>query len=552
MGGILDRWWKLVIVNLFPFLPFVLFLSVRRKNGMAALQDLATGTKVVMKPERQTRAHIPHDCESIVGSLDETRRIGPHLVMKTLEQRAGEEIFLGYDTRLLRKVWIRQCESGATLSRYVSAISRNTRLRWLAGRTADGRSWDAFEAVEGQPLMNLLGTPQGWHAVRYWLYDLAEELRAACAEHNLPDLLTLDRIWITADGRAKLMDFRAWGIERDLRPQPLPAGDEFDCARSFLNQVAMSALEGRVATSDEAVSRPPKALLPLHARTFLNHLSTATDLGHIAEELRPLLVKRATITRSRRLALAAACCLLPFGLTGNVVYQFVTRPDNKFPAAEIEVVRRVLERLDSIEHLERPSAEQREERQLLETYLRYPTNYAVPVLRWEQELYRKAFIALTQQRRWTEAYGHLHPRNYIEVTNAIQPLQESIQPKRPRDRLGSSFVPRLVLFGLGIGYVIVIGFSFCGAVLLRGLMVHALGIAIVDGRGRPASRLRVLVRTLAVWSPLLVIPLLLPVPDHPWLITFATITFCAGAAWSVVTPTRSLPDQIARTWLVPR
>jgi uncharacterized RDD family membrane protein YckC len=546
------QWWKFVIVNLFPFLPFILFMTARRKNGMAALQDLATGTKVVMKPERQSRARTQHQSESIVGNRDETRRIGPYLVIKTLEQRVGEEILLGYDTRLLRKVWIRQCESGAALPRRVVGISRDTRIRWLTGRTADGRSWDAFEAVEGQPLMNLLRTPLGWHVVRYWLYDLAGELQAACAEQTLPDSLTLDRIWITSDGRAKLMDFRAWGIKTDLPPAESQAGAGLDSARAFLIQVASSALQGRVVTPEEAISRPANAVLPLHARMFLNQLPAATDLGHVADQLRPLLVTRATITRSRRLALAAACCLLPVALSGDSVYTFVTKPDYFYPTARIEGMRRVLERLDSIEHLEQPNAQQREERQQLETFLRSPnSNDSFSTHQWEQELYGKAFLSLAQQSRWMETRGH-HFSDFDEFTNAFQPYRKSIQPQQPRDRLASSFVPRSMLLALGIGYAIVIVFSFCGAALFRGLMVHALGMVIVDERGRPASRVRVLVRTLAVWSPLLVIPFLLPVPDHLWSITFLTIIFFAAAAWSVITPSRSVPDQVARTWLVPR
>jgi hypothetical protein len=60
------------------------------------------------------------------------------------------------------------------------------------------------------------------------------------------------------------------------------------------------------------------------------------------------------------------------------------------------------------------------------------------------------------------------------------------------------------------------------------------------------------VRTLAAWSPLLAIAFIQPFPDHPRLLALLLITFFGGAAYSIFTPTRSLQDSIARTWLVPR
>ena len=48
--------------------------------------------------------------------------------------------------------------------------------------------------------------------MRFWLYDLALEIAAATKDGTLPATLALDRVWITGDGRAKLLDFPAPGL----------------------------------------------------------------------------------------------------------------------------------------------------------------------------------------------------------------------------------------------------------------------------------------------------------------------------------------------------
>ena len=51
--------------------------------------------------------------------------------------------------------------------------------------------------------------------MRFWLCDLAEELNAGLNDGTLPKQLALDRVWITAEGRAKLLDFPAPGADRE-------------------------------------------------------------------------------------------------------------------------------------------------------------------------------------------------------------------------------------------------------------------------------------------------------------------------------------------------
>jgi hypothetical protein len=98
--------------------------------------------------------------------------------------------------------------------------ARPGRLRWLQGHRNGVGSWDAYEAAPGTPLTALLRTPQPWKNVRHWLLDLATEFAAATSDGSMPATLSLDRVWITASGGAKLLDFRAPGADATVESLP--------------------------------------------------------------------------------------------------------------------------------------------------------------------------------------------------------------------------------------------------------------------------------------------------------------------------------------------
>jgi hypothetical protein len=189
-------------------------------------------------------------------------------------------------------------------------LGRIGRLRWLAGQRSSEENWDAFEAVSGQPLLQLLQNPQPWAQVRYWLFDLATELSAAQKDGTLPPDLAFNRVWITGDGRAKLLDFAARGISAspaDVAPPPAPNNTD---APRFLSQIAAAALEGRVeaaAKQTAAVSVP----LPLHTRQFFKGMPQLPDTDALLLALRPLLQRVAVVTRRRRAAVMAGCIVFP-------------------------------------------------------------------------------------------------------------------------------------------------------------------------------------------------------------------------------------------------
>lgn len=285
----------------------LLFSTARRRNGFAALQDLTTKTRVVSRVTLESRPALAlADVPPRVVEAGTT--IGPYQVLETIEKSETIEWLLGYDLRLLRKVWIRVVPSGTPPVPVLwRNLARGGRLRWLTGRRSENESWDAFECPTGQPLVNLALTRQPWSQVRYWLCDLATEIGAATRDGTLPSVLALDRVWITDDGRAKLLDFPAPGTTRgtsmsdDASPQGFAA---------FLTEVAAAALNGSIDPIAEN-GFPVPMPLPLHARLFLEQLSQSSDADAAAAALKPLLPRVAQVTRWRRAGIIAGCLGMP-------------------------------------------------------------------------------------------------------------------------------------------------------------------------------------------------------------------------------------------------
>jgi hypothetical protein len=317
----------------------LLFAPARKENGFAALHDRLSRTRVALKSASPSRQVAPA-CPASLPNLAGTPQLGPYHILEKLSQNGDEEILMGFDPRLLRNVWIRKLPSGTpTVGAELRNLGRPGRLRWLTGKRSAAECWDAYEAAPGQPLVNLLSQPRDWSSVRFWLLDLAEELRAAAAEGSMPRVLSLDRIWITADHHAKLLDFPvpsagtlqsgtianaiagARTPARDLSeslsaatpervPQPTP--------QEFLSQFALSAVQGRLFNRDEARAATPSLPLPVHAREFLTALGAAPSLDDVVARLKLLLPKITLVSRARRLALVASAVWFPIFLTVTV------------------------------------------------------------------------------------------------------------------------------------------------------------------------------------------------------------------------------------------
>jgi uncharacterized RDD family membrane protein YckC len=545
----------------FPVLFLLIFASARRRNGYAGLHDWCTATCVV--EERADRAPaVSPLIESRVSIPPLAPRMGPFVVLTAPDAIAPRGLLPGYDVDLARPVWIdrREPESPAVLPSRRD-LDRPARLRWLAGIRRGGDAWDAYEAVQGQSLMSLPKQP--WSVVRDWARDIANELVAGLDDGSLPRL-SLDRVWIGADGRARLLDWPAAGSHPGDRDRGGRSTDDL-AAQRFLLQLAASAVEGRPA--DDVRDEPPRTTppLPLSASRFFRTLAGAgfTDVRAMADAAASLVRQPPVLSRWRRTSHLAVCAVassvaISWMMSWTTLGTLPSGPDGDQMSEY-----RAFEQLRQLDDWERqsPTPGVVERRQALEVYI------AARFRRTLQDLpkatdrtarrnpldVRKEEVSrmpVPSPDEVTRAEKVLQP--WLEFQNRVSLMQQKVSRRSTEEGL-------LALLA-GILGIVISPLLFRGGMLLR-----SLRIASVTSDGVESSRLRALCRALVAWTPAILLAaqesdlfheaswtlaLLIPVRFVLWRIT--TVVFIVAGLYAVLRPTRGIQDWLTGTWLVPR
>ena len=181
-----------------------LFAAARRRNGYAALHDLATGVRVVER-RRLDRERSAGDGTG-TAARRRARRRASRIVRRARRHDRGPARVAAGPRRAAAATGVdpRRPDRHAAVAAARVALPRPTRLRWLAGRRTAQEAWDVYEGVAGVPIAQACRSPRSWSEVRRWLADLARELAAQQPGDHPP--LDLDRVWILDSGRAKLLD----------------------------------------------------------------------------------------------------------------------------------------------------------------------------------------------------------------------------------------------------------------------------------------------------------------------------------------------------------
>jgi eukaryotic-like serine/threonine-protein kinase len=284
----------------------LLVLPSRQRNDFAALHDILTGTRVI-KRSRVPEPARPHTAARIAEQATRDR-VGPYNVVSVLGTTDGGRVLLGWDPRLERSVWIHVRPTDALqVPSVVRNVSRPTRLHWLQSQRTEESAWDAYESPDGQPLL-ALARAQPWRSVSIWLGDLARELAAGTGERSV-EVLALDRIWITAAGRAKLLDFRAPGLSEGESPT---TGIDMVSAQRFLHAAARHALGSPVPPPPLSVS----ACLRMLER---GGFGTLSEISTALAELQARPDRVTSISRGMTLGLGAVVYLLTSDVLGRIL-----------------------------------------------------------------------------------------------------------------------------------------------------------------------------------------------------------------------------------------
>ncbi|MBC8352510.1 MAG: protein kinase [Planctomycetes bacterium] len=284
---------------------FTMFSTARRTNGYAGLHDRIGGVTVVSRQRDEGRQAWSVD-DVPLPQLEALPTIGPFAVLDTLVQNDDSKLVLAYDTRLLRRVWIhrRTQNNLQPVSESIRNISRPGRLRWLANGVEGDDVWDAYEAPRGEAIADAMQGDPDWSSIRYWLSDLAEELKMSGADSTLPKRLALDRLWIGSDGRLKLLDIAAPVTSKPVSEvSPRLTSSEYDqpCIK-FIAEVAHA-----MTVPKKRRGRRSPLLIPLSARDTIDKLANLTSLETTGHRLRELLEGVPSVSRKKRFALMFCC-----------------------------------------------------------------------------------------------------------------------------------------------------------------------------------------------------------------------------------------------------
>jgi hypothetical protein len=473
---------------------------MRRRNGYAAIHDLVSGSRVVGASQTETASTaLRFEPRPLPAKID-----GPRIGVFTVTIR-NNGLIEAVDDVLRRRVWIVPQAAGATeLPAARRDLARPGRLRWLQGRRSPDENWDAFEAPSGAPLVSFSDQRQPWSRVRRWLADIAEECSVALRDGEPTIEVAADRIWITTDDRAVVLDFRCPATP------PTATREIHDAAllQRFLAEIANAALT---------------PMRPLHARVLIETLAAARLEAPeiVAGNLRAALAKPATVSLRRRLFTLTLGPLIAL-LLGLVLCGIVPVENRHFDTWWQEYkpgspsLRRALE-------VKSESGLDSKTEDALDRYLAgHFGNLATDRAFWKRAEVQRAFWLQTgSQRDILRVANDRHPSvSPEELRNAEETLRPKFDEWARFDRfIGPIAGVGLFLGALAAGAVASMVWSIVAGMPLG---LRLFGLALVNREGRQASRLRVLLRTFIAALPLVGITV-------PWF-TFALTGHMAVAA----------------------
>lgn len=536
----------------------LLFVTARRKNGNASVYDLLSGTAV--QRVRKVATIEPQSSQENFEPSDQLSKIGEYYLLQKLSNGDNQEgLWLGYDAKLLRRVWIQTyAERVPDLSVVDRQLARPSRLRWL-GCQRGKENWDCFEAPTGQLFVEQVAIEQDWQTVEKALGQLANELELARRDGSLPAELSFDRIWIDENGNVKLlpMGWKSDNLAGQCRRSIGTETSDLDCRKFILDLTKYCVEKCRLSPVKRSKG------IPIHANQLVPVLEQVASLADVSKTIDGQ-ATGTIVNQSRRTGIALATVgislllFLSAALSGIITQTIVAgRP-------EMSELKRLLVRYENLDwylEVEDMKTQVVEQKKAIETVI--------------AGKYRNA---ITDPSIWNSAARR------IMITDKEVRIAEQIVSQRERSRpnpstqeveaaetiLDSSTVPIYVAeisyFHWGSNALHASNFwlqyvwlpSLVTALLFgRGLILFAFDCAFADRYNQPASRLRVFLRMLIPGLPFLI------VAAFCFSAYFGDMSKLATGFWMCILPSiailvagilrgRFLSDWLAGTYLVPR
>ena len=548
----------------------LLLITARRSNGNMMLHDWLTGTRVIKRLAGAQKRHGEAQRKPAPALSGTERRIGAYAVLGPL--RDGGSVLVGWDASMHRSVWIvPRDESAAEVPKARRDLARLTRLRWVAGRRSAGENWDAYESPLGESFSERLRRPVPWNVLQEWMLDLAGELVAAHADGTMPAALDAESIWVTPGERIVVMESASRAGERAG-----DTGQPLACVQSVLVLI-------RAAGHGSAP-------LPRYASRALSAAKDARSVDEIHALFKATLGRPVGISRVRRSGLIAATIgvVLSFPVIGILPLrqQAKADPDGRKLSALLQFIEDSSHALpDSL----RPKVPKKSG--LMANFNRaiqkagwFPTDTALDRLSPEEyrrqsrlaQLYIAASLSARARDTLPTSVFAKSPPDVRLVKSILQKFSnvDSVELRAARTLVDSTWrgTPpgtNIDLLLRMIGFILFIFFPWfiaSGAIVIallarRGLLMRGFALDVVTKNGEPAGRVRIFLRNVVTWSPVLApfviyAAIMAATPAAAALAAegagIAVLVVLAIGVWMAIrTPERGLADRLVGTWLVP-
>ncbi len=283
-----------------------LFVTMRRRNGYAAIHGVLSGTRVVRVSSLQPRIAVADAPVIETGPAplpaDVPDRVGPYEVRRILWMTTTAGLLAAWDRALDRDVWIHLRRTTDAQEDGRRGEIRATRLSWLMSGRLDDTTWDAFDAPSGAGWRNSRCRDAGWREFGALLADLLGEIRLGEERGDRPRNLSTDQLWVDGYGQLKLLEFPADSPEGVDRPSRFFESAEWP---GFVRDLIRDWLEQRDRTG-AAAENPLSAQQQELLDSLLSETIATPEISGILDRLGEHHREYGPLTRRKRLLHLAA------------------------------------------------------------------------------------------------------------------------------------------------------------------------------------------------------------------------------------------------------